>query len=186
MKRSKSMCFQGAHTHTLTHHTHFTSNTHIQIGLLGLLRVSSQFYITPPLPTPQKLAENLEVLPPDLGGLLTAIVLITMAVTPLLGQAAGKFSKAYSGDIIIPALDVSAQMPPQTGTASTVDATIPNEVAHNAIVVCGFGDAGQSTLQALSNEYEKMIEAEIRSSIGKDKMSRLEKGLVAFVSEKRK
>jgi len=105
------------------------------------------------------LAEKLEVLPPDLGGLLTAIVLITMAVTPLLGQVAGKVSKAYSGDVIISTADVSSKMVAQTGTASTVDATISSEVAHNAIVVCGFGDAGRSTLQVLSNEYEKMISA---------------------------
>ena len=42
------------------------------------------------------LAEKLEVLPKDLGRLLIAIVLITMAVTPLLGQAAAVASKALA------------------------------------------------------------------------------------------
>mmetsp|Transcript_27607 Transcript_27607/g.31507 ORF Transcript_27607/g.31507 Transcript_27607/m.31507 type:complete len:856 (+) Transcript_27607:266-2833(+) len=111
------------------------------------------------------LAENLGVLPVDLGGLLTAIVLITMAVTPLLGQLADKVSKAYGGDAIIPTLDVSAEMVEQISTTSTVDATISTEVARNAIVVCGFGDAGRSTLQVLSNEYERMIN--INSAINK-------------------
>jgi len=107
----------------------------------------------------------LGVLPVDLGVLLTAIVLITMAVTPLLGQVADKVSKAYGGDAIIPTLDVSAEMIEQISTTSTVDATISTEVARNAIVVCGFGDAGRSTLQVLSNEYERMIN--INSAINK-------------------
>lgn len=44
------------------------------------------------------LAEKLEVLPKDLGGLLTAIVLITMAVTPLLGVVAAQISNSFTFD----------------------------------------------------------------------------------------
>merc|ERR1711957_523944 len=86
------------------------------------------------------LAEKLDVLPPDLGGLLTAIVLITMAVTPLLGKVAEIVSKAYiSDDVVVPAIFVVAQNDAQTGISSVADPFMPSEVADNAIVVCGHG-----------------------------------------------
>jgi len=102
------------------------------------------------------LAEKLDVLPPDLGGLLTAVVLITMAVTPLLGQVAEKVSKAFlSDDDVVPAIFVVAQNDAQTGLSSVADPFMPSEVADNAIVVCGHGGVGQFILEVLGNEYEK-------------------------------
>lgn len=106
------------------------------------------------------LAEKLEVLPPDLGGLLTAIVLITMAVTPVLGQVAGRVSKTHNNRsdnesvLTSTSADVSAQKVFQASSTSIANTT-PSEVANNAIVVCGHGDIGRSTLQILVNEYEK-------------------------------
>jgi len=94
------------------------------------------------------LAEKLGVLPPDLGGLLTAIVLITMAVTPLLGQFAEKVSEIYAGK--------NSGVITTTISTSTQEETIPSEIASNAIVICGHGEVGQSTLQVLGEEYGKM------------------------------
>eukprot|EP00578_Thalassiosira_sp_NH16_P003639 CAMPEP_0181136308 /NCGR_PEP_ID=MMETSP1071-20121207/33111_1 /TAXON_ID=35127 /ORGANISM="Thalassiosira sp., Strain NH16" /LENGTH=681 /DNA_ID=CAMNT_0023223003 /DNA_START=356 /DNA_END=2401 /DNA_ORIENTATION=+ len=92
------------------------------------------------------LAEKLEVLPKDLGGLLTAIVLITMAVTPLLGQVAFAVSEALAS----------------YSTSSEVAARGESEgeslVAEDAVVICGYGEVGQEianklgTLHAASSE----------------------------------
>ena len=43
-----------------------------------------------------KLAEDLEVLPVEVAKVLTAIVIIGMALTPLLAEVMGR----YSGDIL--------------------------------------------------------------------------------------
>jgi len=87
------------------------------------------------------LAEKLGVLPNDLGSLLTAIVLITMAVTPFLGQLAETASQPFLEDqegSIVSAIEGSVE-----GT----------EVAENAIVVCGYGEIGQACLRVLYEEY---------------------------------
>lgn len=80
------------------------------------------------------LAEKLEVLPKDLGGLLTAIVLITMAVTPLLGVAASAISNNYDFD----------QMCDLSGNCSD-----ESFVADDAIVVCGYGEIGKAVMDKL-------------------------------------
>jgi Kef-type K+ transport system membrane component KefB len=87
------------------------------------------------------LAERLEVLPKELGGLLTAVVLITMAVTPFLGSVAEIVSESLSGDGERTAIDVDAKS---------------IEIASNAIVVCGYEESGKATLKVLSTEYGKM------------------------------
>jgi len=99
------------------------------------------------------LAEKLGVLPPDLGGLLTAIVLITMAVTPLLGELAKKVSTNYAG--IGSVVDVSSQEITQSDPTDVPSTAITTEVADNAIVVCGHGDIGRFALQVLGDEYER-------------------------------
>ncbi len=81
------------------------------------------------------LAEKLEVLPKDLGGLLTAIVLITMAVTPLLGIAASAVSNNYIFDRNSHAVDGDAG---------------ESLVADDAIVVCGYGEVGKAVFDKLS------------------------------------
>lgn len=83
------------------------------------------------------LAEKLEVLPQDLGGLLTAIVLITMAVTPLLGQGAALASESFFASY--------------TGGGS-IEAVMEGEesqVANDAVVVCGYGEVGKEIIKKL-------------------------------------
>jgi len=80
------------------------------------------------------LAEKLDVLPKDLGGLLTAIVLITMAITPLLGVAASAVSNNYVFD------QRSHEFYHDTGESL---------VADDAIVVCGYGEVGEAVIDKL-------------------------------------
>ncbi|KAL7455425.1 hypothetical protein ACHAWC_006962 [Mediolabrus comicus] len=80
------------------------------------------------------LAEKLEVLPKDLGGLLTAIVLITMAVTPLLGVVAAAISESFTFD--------------QTIHTSSEEGE--SFVSEDAIVVCGYGDIGKALVEKLN------------------------------------
>lgn len=80
------------------------------------------------------LAEKLEVLPKDLGGLLTAIVLITMAVTPLLGQVAAVASEAFASN---PVGVYRKEMAEES------------EVAEDAVVICGYGEVGKEIVKNL-------------------------------------
>lgn len=80
------------------------------------------------------LAEKLEVLPRDLGALLTAIVLITMAVTPLLGQAAALASEALVPYAV-------------NGVAS--EAVEESQAARDAVVICGYGEIGKELAKEL-------------------------------------
>jgi hypothetical protein len=80
------------------------------------------------------LAEKLEVLPKDLGGLLTSIVLITMAVTPLLGVAASEISNNYAFDGM---------------SHGHGDGSSESFVAEDAIVVCGYGEIGKAVVDKL-------------------------------------
>ena len=82
------------------------------------------------------MTERLDVLPQDLGGLLTLIVLITLAVTPILGDAAenlGRFSEEVSKSI---------------ETTNHEDGMVeePSSVASDAIVVCGYEEIGQNVV----------------------------------------
>ena len=85
------------------------------------------------------LAEKLEVLPKDLGGLLTAIVLITMAVTPLLGVAASVVSNnsAFS----------QRKYPLDADLGESI-------VADDAVVVCGYGEVGKAVVDRLGELKE--------------------------------
>lgn len=88
------------------------------------------------------LAERLEVLPRELGGLLTAIVLITMAATPLLGDLA-----------------MSLTMNMQAASEKNEEISMDNEavqVAPNSVIVCGYGEIGQSLLRALGEDHQGM------------------------------
>ena len=79
------------------------------------------------------LAEKLEVLPKDLGGLLTAIVLITTAVTPLLGSVASVASKYFV----------------TSGTAGNTLELEESQVAQDAVVICGYGEIGERIINTL-------------------------------------
>jgi len=85
------------------------------------------------------LAEKLEVLPKDLGGLLTAIVLITMAVTPLLGQVAAAASGAFESGAVNGEGDASGGKP----------SVEESQVAEDAVVICGYGEVGQEIVSQL-------------------------------------
>ena len=76
-----------------------------------------------------------QVLPKDLGGLLTAIVLITMAVTPLLGQMAEVASETFASTTVRPEV---RELLVEEG-----------QVADNSIVVCGYGEVGKVLVNKL-------------------------------------
>ena len=81
-------------------------------------------------------AEKLEVLPDDLTALLTAIILITMSATPLLGDIAAFASEPFTDQIT------------NDRTIDTASVELPR-VAKDAVVICGFGEAAQSLLPVL-------------------------------------
>ena len=97
-----------------------------------------------------KLAEDLGVLPGTLNKLLTASVIISMSLTPLLGELAeavgARFEQqedARVGDARSDELTAVAA----GGGGSEVDAPI---VATDAIVVCGYGEMGQRVCDVLA------------------------------------
>lgn len=83
------------------------------------------------------LAEKLGVLPTELGGLLTAVVLVTMALTPFLGELADAGSSALLNR------DDASRAAEEDGAAGVT------QVATDAVVVCGFGDVGRAVSRAL-------------------------------------
>ena len=90
------------------------------------------------------LAEKLDVMPPELGGLLTAIVLITMAITPLLGELADVTSAS------IAALEKESEKANKKGTLQEID----TEFATDAIIICGYREIGQRVVSVLGDEFE--------------------------------
>lgn len=82
------------------------------------------------------IAERLEVLPKDLGGLLTSIVLITMAVTPLLGGVAESASKLFVSN--------------ETDDNANEEIS-ESQVAEDAIVICGYGSIGREIVYKLGS-----------------------------------
>lgn len=87
------------------------------------------------------LAEKLKILPPDLGALLTAVVLITMGLTPVLGDAAAKLSE--------PLLPLKEDE--EAGVKADLNVLEQQNVASNSIVVCGYGEVGQSVVRSLAS-----------------------------------
>ena len=87
-------------------------------------------------------AEKLGALPADLGGLLTAIVLVTMALTPLLSTVAEKLSAQL--------IDEESQQEESALTAE-LQGLMPGgtQVASDSVVVVGFGEVGRSVSKAL-------------------------------------
>lgn len=82
-------------------------------------------------------AERLDVLPKELGGLLTSIVLITMALTPLLGDAADQLSEG-----------IARISDSDSKTKSLFDSNAMIEeqsaVSSDAVVICGYDEIGQN------------------------------------------
>jgi Kef-type K+ transport system membrane component KefB/voltage-gated potassium channel Kch len=90
------------------------------------------------------LAEKLDVLPRELGGLLTAVVLITMSLTPLLGDAAQEITMSMEKET-----RMKLELSEESMTALTEEAS---QVAHNAVIICGYGEIGHSLLRTLGND----------------------------------
>lgn len=84
------------------------------------------------------LAEKLGVLPQELGGLLTAIVLVTMAITPILGDMAAVLSEPF--------VEETKDSIPDDGYPETT------QVSSTAIIVCGHGEIGRSLLDSLGEQ----------------------------------
>ncbi|KAL7539325.1 hypothetical protein ACHAXR_009182 [Thalassiosira sp. AJA248-18] len=111
------------------------------------------------------LAEKLEVLPKDLGGLLTAIVLITMAVTPLLGQVAAVASEAFENYTVSNGGGVGGE------GAMKEMVMEESQVAEDAVVICGYGEVGKKIVKKLGMDISSSVEGEqegtnISSTIG--------------------
>lgn len=81
-------------------------------------------------------AEKLGLIPADLNGVLTTIVLISMAVTPLLGNVADALSEAVLDQDLMPA--ISSEQP-----------LVGPKAAPDAIVICGYGEVGSSVSRVL-------------------------------------
>lgn len=90
-------------------------------------------------------AEKLGALPEQLNGLLTTIVLITMSLTPFLGVAAAKASEPLTllphDGVDIPRMQASREV----------------RAAHDAIVICGYGEVGSSVTRSLIAAAEGAI-----------------------------
>jgi Kef-type K+ transport system membrane component KefB len=121
------------------------------------------------------LAEKLGVLPAELGSLLTAIVLITMAVTPFLGELAELASNAYSEQKPVDK-NVNISLSADLGDGPTPVRDV--QVANDAIVVCGYGEIGQACLRVLYEEY-KWINEYVEANQGRARLPKL----VAFDSD---
>lgn len=95
------------------------------------------------------LAEKLGALPDELGGLLTAVVLITMSLTPVLGSFAGFASEPFSeGD----AIDVTF-VSDNNKEIIEEEENESQKIANDAVIVCGYGSIGKSLLKTLGQEY---------------------------------
>ena len=90
------------------------------------------------------LANKLSVIPQELSAILTAIILITMGVTPILGQLAATLSE--------PLVDISDVEVTTSGVNGINSNPAPFVVSPDAIVVCGYGEIGQSLVQVLNSE----------------------------------
>jgi voltage-gated potassium channel Kch len=110
------------------------------------------------------LSEKLELIPNDLGSILTAIVLITMGITPLLGIAADKLSNALE-----PEEEIVTSPKELNGSTSTngyqhsvngndtngiMNGNVGTTLGRDSIVVCGYGEIGRSLIRALDSEVD--------------------------------
>ena len=98
-----------------------------------------------------KLAEDLEVLSVDVAKVLTAIVIISMALTPLLAEVA-----EAAGNLLEPSQPAEAEAARAVAAAAAAAGNgeyIPAEsgkVSVDALVVCGYGEVGQAVCEAIS------------------------------------
>jgi len=93
-------------------------------------------------------AEKLGAIPYDLGAVLTAIVLISMCLTPLLGDIAEAATKIV-GQQELPNKKKGKEKPKEIDeqTEHAVHASL--KIAEDAVVVCGYGQVGSYVTHAL-------------------------------------
>jgi voltage-gated potassium channel Kch len=91
-------------------------------------------------------AEKLNVIPTDLNAILTAIVLITMGITPLLGQLAAALSQPLA-NVNGNETDLSVLTNGESNGSWAKTA-----ISSDAIVVCGYGEIGRSLIKVLDSE----------------------------------
>jgi hypothetical protein len=95
-------------------------------------------------------AEKFDILPKDVIGLLTAIVLVTMGVTPVLGDIAESVSAPFVEDSNQTVESVETISMKDLATAAAID-----NVAEHAIVVLGHAEVGRATVRALADLRRK-------------------------------
>jgi len=103
------------------------------------------------------LADKLNILPQDLSAILTAIILITMGLTPILGQLAASVSEPLLG------LEEEQRTSLLTTDAEPNGSAAPIPLARDAVVVCGYGEIGRSVVQILSVELDYLKKSSLIS-----------------------
>ena len=131
------------------------------------------------------LAEKLGALPEDLGGLLTAIVLISMALTPLLGDLAEAASTPFNAAAAEDGLGGDAGDGDDLQQAE-LDSALGEEseggaVANDAVVVCGFAEIGRDVARSLVRGAEASAKAEDGTGVAARSVAAMAlPGIVAF------
>ena len=105
------------------------------------------------------LADKLNVLPEDLSAILTAVILITMGLTPLLGQLAATVSEPLAE------LEEEKRSVQLASNKESDSKIVESRIASDAVVVCGYGEIGRSVMNVLAEELEFLQKA---SSIAKN------------------
>lgn len=141
------------------------------------------------------LAEKLTIIPQDLASITTAIILITMGITPILGQIAETLSQplvlkaeaeqeertnAFTTTTIntdantnnesntnsVRAVIIDSETVMVSGTnnenvsaeqSSSSSSSAPLLVAHDSVVICGYGEVGQSLVKVLGTEQSQQL-----------------------------
>jgi voltage-gated potassium channel Kch len=117
------------------------------------------------------LASKLSLISQDLSAILTAIILITMGVTPLLGQLAATLSEPFIG--LSDNNSIHDGYENTNGLNGKDTNVLLSRIASDAIVVCGFGEVGRSLVQVLNSDLHN-----VRSSTAHS----LEKDVVKIVA----
>jgi len=142
------------------------------------------------------LAEKLTIIPQDLASITTAIILITMGITPILGQIAETLSQplvlkaeaeqdertsafttttintntntnneSNPNNVRAVIIDSETVMASETNndnvsaeqSSSSSSSSAPLLVAHDSVVICGYGEVGQSLVKVLGTEQSQQL-----------------------------
>ena len=120
-------------------------------------------------------ADKLGALPDELNALLTTIILITMSITPLLGGLAASLSEPFESMRTYPGWTLAADLPDASAergqgamraaaseviaanVAGEAPSAAPLHAAHDAIVICGYGEVGSLVSETLLEAAEAVI-----------------------------